>query len=57
MALRVVYCERCIDYLKSCGYKLYTGGYIDPDVAAEDGIKCEFCEDEDAEDLREVMEL
>ena len=50
---RVIYCDHCLDYLKSCGYKIYTGSSIDFDKV-ESGARCQFCLNEDYEDINDI---
>jgi len=48
---RVIYCDHCLDYLKSCGYKIFKGSVIDSDEVIDNCLKCEFCMNEDYEDI------
>jgi hypothetical protein len=50
--MRVIYCKRCAGYLKTQGYRIFTGAHIDSEEI-ENGARCEFCnnEDEDIEDI------
>lgn len=50
--MRVIYCERCLDYLRTQGYKIFRGSILESEEI-ENGARCEFCEniDEDLEDI------
>ena len=48
-------CEHCIDYLKSCGYKLMVSSGPAWEYEEGEEIKaCEWCEDQDKEELYHV---
>ena len=50
--MRVIYCERCLDYLRTQGYKIFRGSILESEEV-ENGARCEFCnnEDMDIEDI------
>jgi len=50
------YCENCIDYLKTCGYKLFVGDRIDDDEIEENNLSCDFCDESEDIELFNVIE-
>ena len=51
---RTCYCQNCIDYLKTQGYRLFVGNLIiEAEEAEEENKPCEWCEE--FNDLYEVI--
>lgn len=51
-----ILCKHCIDAIKSRGEKIYVGSLVERDIemigkdrCISDGMKCEWCDEEDDE--------